>query len=376
VLFQLSMLPAKTLELIRKNGHVSSQFVDLVLRTGEGILMREAFDQSADTRLNVTVNTFAQFFPGGSGQGGVALKVCKAVMEKRGVSDGDFDLMRMAAVGHDVNVSGVDQAALAWFLVCDFAKGLRGKSLGGQLGGQGGAAFKAEKAEMAKHKVSEGDFVKMRMAAVGHDVDVSGVDQAALAWFLDSDFAKGLRGKSLGGQLGGQGGLAFKAAKAEMAKHKVSEGDFVKMRMAAIGHSADVSGVDQAALAWFLVCDFAKTLQAKARANKSGSDRQVHARTPAWLWREYWHNVGEGPMAVEANPPLLFSLPDLYTNDPVGFFDGLVQELLTTTSWRASTFGKENGVDKIRETIRRKTADQYGSHIPTRSAGYLQARLD
>ena len=34
-----------------------------------------------------------------------------------------------------------------------------------------------------------------------------------------------------------------------MAKHKVSEGDFVKMRMAAIGYSAVVSGVDQAALA-------------------------------------------------------------------------------------------------------------------------------
>ena len=77
------------------------------------------------------------------------------------------------------------------------------------------------------------------------------VDQAALGWFLDSEFAKGLRGKSLGGQ----DGAAFKAAKVEMAKHKVSEGDFVKKRIKAIGHSADVSGVDQAALKWFLDVD-------------------------------------------------------------------------------------------------------------------------
>ncbi len=59
------------MELIRNSGHVSSQFVDLVLRVAEGILMREAFVQSAGTRLNATVNTFAQFFTGGSGQGGV-----------------------------------------------------------------------------------------------------------------------------------------------------------------------------------------------------------------------------------------------------------------------------------------------------------------
>ena len=71
------------MELIRNSGHVSSQFVDLVLRVAEGILMREAFVQSAGTRLNATVNTFAQFFTGGSGQGGVSLKICKAEMEKR-----------------------------------------------------------------------------------------------------------------------------------------------------------------------------------------------------------------------------------------------------------------------------------------------------
>ena len=65
------MLSFKTMELIRNSGHVSSQFVDLVLRVAEGILMREAFVQSAGTRLNATVNTFAQFFTGGSGQGGV-----------------------------------------------------------------------------------------------------------------------------------------------------------------------------------------------------------------------------------------------------------------------------------------------------------------
>ena len=92
----------------------------------------------------------------------------------------------------------------------------------------------------------------MRMAAVGYDVDVSGVDQTALACFLDSDFASGLRGKSLGGELGGQRGSAFKMAKAEMEKRKESEGDFMKMRMAAVGHTVDISGVDQTALAWFL----------------------------------------------------------------------------------------------------------------------------
>jgi hypothetical protein len=119
-----------------------------------------------------------------------------------------------------------------------------------------------------------------------------------------------------------------------MAKHKVSEGDFVKMRMAAIGYSAVVSGVDQAALAWFLDSDFAKGLTGKSRANQSGLDRQVHARTPAWLWGAYRKNVGQGPVAAEAPTPLLFSLPDLYTNDQDGFFDGLVQELLTTTSAR------------------------------------------
>jgi hypothetical protein len=75
------------------------------------IAMRAAFTLSADTRLNFTVNTFDQFFPGGSGLGGVAVKVCKAEMEKRRVSDSDFDLLRMAAVGHDTNVS-----ALAYFL--------------------------------------------------------------------------------------------------------------------------------------------------------------------------------------------------------------------------------------------------------------------
>ena len=33
-------------------------------------------------------------------------------------------------------------------------------------------------------------------------------------------------------------------------------------------------------------------------------------------------------------------------------------------------------MDDIRETIRHKTPDQYGSHIPTTVAGYLKARLD
>jgi hypothetical protein len=176
----------------------STTFVDLVLRVAESILMREAFVQSADTRLNATLNTFAQFFPGESGQGGVALKDCKAEMEKRRVSDGDFDLMRMAAVGHNVDVSEVDQDALAWFLDSAFAKALKGKS----LGGQGGEAFKAVKEEMGSRWVSDLDFVRMRMESVGHYVDLSGVDQDTLAWFRNCDFAKGLKGKSVGVQSG------------------------------------------------------------------------------------------------------------------------------------------------------------------------------
>ena len=143
------------------------------------------------------------------------------------MSDGDFDLMRMAAVGHDVDVSMVDQEALAWFLDCGFGKALKGKSLGGVTGGQGGIAFQAAQAEMAKYKISDAEFVRMRMAAVGHDVDVSMVEQESLAWFLDSAFAKGLKGRSDGRQ----GGIVFQAAKEEMAKYKISDAEFVHMRM-------------------------------------------------------------------------------------------------------------------------------------------------
>ena len=42
----------------------------------------------------------------------------------------------------------------------------------------------------------------MRMAAVGHNVDVSDLNQDALAWFLESAFAKSLKAQSLGGQGG------------------------------------------------------------------------------------------------------------------------------------------------------------------------------
>jgi hypothetical protein len=45
VLFQFSMLPTETVDLMRNSGHVSSQLVDLVLRVAESILMREAFRQ-------------------------------------------------------------------------------------------------------------------------------------------------------------------------------------------------------------------------------------------------------------------------------------------------------------------------------------------
>jgi len=94
----------------------------------------------------------------------------------------------------------------------------------------------------------------------------------------------------------------------------------------------------------FLDFDFAKALQTKARAPQSGSLRQVHERTPAWLWRAYRDNVGEGREAAEAHTPLLFSLQDLYTTDRDGFFDGLVQ-------------------------------DQCGSHIPKSAPGDQANRL-
>jgi hypothetical protein len=40
--------------------------MDLVLRVAEGIIMCASFTLLVDTRLNVTVNTFAQFSPEGS----------------------------------------------------------------------------------------------------------------------------------------------------------------------------------------------------------------------------------------------------------------------------------------------------------------------
>ena len=87
--------------------------------------------------------------------------------------------------------------------------------------------------------------------------------------------------------------------------------DFVKMHMAAVGHDIDVSGVDQIALAWFLDSDFAKGLRGKSLGGQSGSDRQVHARTPAWLWMEYKQHVGAYPVAASGRDPLIFSLFDL-----------------------------------------------------------------
>ena len=57
---------------------------------------------------------------------------------------------------------------------------------------------------MAKYQISNGDFqvVLMRVSAAGHNIDVSGVDRDALAWFLNSAFARGLQGNSRGGQSG------------------------------------------------------------------------------------------------------------------------------------------------------------------------------
>jgi hypothetical protein len=65
------------------------------------------------------------------------------------------------------------------------------------------------------------------------------------------------------------------------------------------GHSVDTSLLHQEALAWVVDFDFAKALQAKARSSQSGSLRQVH-ETPAWSWRAYRDNVGEGPVAADA----------------------------------------------------------------------------
>ena len=41
--------------------------------------------------------------------------------------------------------------------------------------------------------MSDGDFNLMCMSAVGHDIDVSEVDQDTLAWFLDSDLTQVLQ---------------------------------------------------------------------------------------------------------------------------------------------------------------------------------------
>ena len=56
---------------------MSCQFVDLVLRVAEDILMRADFVLSADNRLNSTVNTFAQSFPGVIGQGELLLRLAR-----------------------------------------------------------------------------------------------------------------------------------------------------------------------------------------------------------------------------------------------------------------------------------------------------------
>jgi hypothetical protein len=271
-----------------------------------------------------------------------------------------------------VDVSDLDQDALAWFLKSAFAKGLKDKSLGGQGGGQGGEAFTTAKAEMAKREVSDADFVRMRMAAVGHDVDVSDLDQDALAWFLESAFAKGLKGKSLGGQ----GGEAFTTAKAEMNKRKVSDGDFVRMRMAAVGHDVDVSDLNQDALAWFLDCAFAKGLKRKSLGGQAGSHRQVNEHTPEWLWEHYKRHVGQGPLAASCNNPLLFSLAELSANDQDGVFDRLVLTMLESPSWHPARFSQDNGVDEIREKIHHETQEQCGAHIGNRAPDATQLRLD
>jgi hypothetical protein len=176
--------------------------------------------------------------------------------------------------------------------------------------------------------VSDCDFNLMRMAAVGDNVDVSEVDQDTLARFLDCSFAKALKGKLVDGQVG----EAFKAAKAEMAKCEVSDSDFVKMRMAAVGHNVDVADMDQEALAWFLDCAFAKALKGKSLGGQAGSHRQVNEHEPNWLWEQYKRHVGEGSVAAKGNEPLLFSLPELSANHQDGVFDGLVLTMLTSSS--------------------------------------------
>jgi len=40
----------------------------------------------------------------------------------------------MAAVGHYVDLAGVDQTTLTWFRKCDFAKVLKSRSVGAQSG--------------------------------------------------------------------------------------------------------------------------------------------------------------------------------------------------------------------------------------------------
>lgn len=114
------------------------------------------------------------------------------------------------------------------------------------------------------------------------------------------------------------------AAKAEMAKHKVSDRDFVKMRMAALGHDVDVSGVDQAA---FMDCDLPRASKPRHGPRNLGRNAKYIREHQHCCGREYRQDVGEGPVAASGHCTLLFSLPNLYTNDPVDIFDGLVLKL-------------------------------------------------
>jgi hypothetical protein len=122
----------------------------------------------------------------------------------------------------------------------------------------------------------------------------------------------------------------------------------------------DLSGVDQTALAWFHNCDLAKGLRGKSLNGQSGSKRQVNARTPEWLWREYKQHVGEGPVAVSG--PLLLSLPDLCSNDPDGVFDSPYSRCLRTQ------IGMPTGLASTMEltkSVRKFTMRHFSNMVPT-----------
>jgi len=81
-------------------------------------------------------------------------------------------------------------------------------------------------------------------------------------------------------------------------------------------------------------------------------------------------------MTASGHDLLLVSLPELRAHASDGVFDDLVLTMLTSSDWDADRFSKNNGVDKIRETIHDQTILQYGAHVAISAPGFMAARLE